>query len=97
MHKAKEVLKCLHSQKDYLTTMQSMTIISIRIQDNMTIIQVSALRTDTEEKVTEFYVQIQIEIDRICKQSMLFVVGDWNSKVGNIKEKKVIVSSRRLK
>lgn len=50
-----------------------------------------------EKEIIEFYLQIQIEIDRIWKQSMLLVVGDWNSKVGNIKGKMIIILSRKLK
>lgn len=52
----------------------------------MTIIQIYTSTTDVEEDVNKCYGQVQLEIDRMCKQYTLIVVGAWKGKVVNIKE-----------
>lgn len=45
---------------------------------------------DAEEKVDEFYDQVQFEVDRTCKQEVLLVTGGLNTQAENIKEKNVV-------
>ena len=64
----------------------SSRLISIRIAanpHNMTIIQTYAPTADHEdEKVEEFYEQLESTTQKVPKKDILIVLGDWNAKVG---------------
>ena len=48
------------------------------------VIQVYALSTNTEEaEVERFYEDLQDLLELTPKKDILYVVGDWNAKVGN--------------
>jgi len=50
---------------------------------NITIIQVYAPTTDTEEvEVEQFYEDLQ-HLELTPKKDVLFIIGDWNAKVGS--------------
>ncbi len=63
------------------------TMISVRFQGkpfNITIIQVYAPMSNTEEaKVEQFYEDLQDPLELTPKKDVLFIIGDWNAKVGN--------------
>ena len=47
-------------------------------------IQVSAPTSNTEEAEVEwFYEDLQDILERIPKKDVLFIIGDWNAKVGS--------------
>ena len=49
---------------------------------NITVIQVYALTSNTEEaEVEQFYEDLQ-ELELTHKKDVFFIVGDWNAKVG---------------
>ena len=49
---------------------------------NITVIQVYALTSNTEEaEVEQFYEDLQDLLELIPKKDVLFVIGDWNAKV----------------
>ena len=62
-------------------------MISVRFQGkpfNMTIIQVYALTSNAEEAETErFYEDLQGLLELTPKKDVLFIIGDWNAKVGS--------------
>ena len=50
----------------------------------MTVIQVYAPTTNAEEvKVERFYEDIQDLLELTTKKDVLFIIGDWNAKVGS--------------
>ena len=59
-------------------------MISVRFQGkafNITVIQVYALNSNTEETEVEwFYENLQ---DLTPKKDVVFIIGDWNAKVGS--------------
>ena len=59
---------------------------SVRFQGkpfNITVIQVYALTSSAEEaEVERFYEDLQ-DLELIPKKDVLFVIGDWNAKVGS--------------
>ena len=60
-------------------------MISVRIQGkpfNITVIRVYALSSNAEE-VERFYEYLQDLLELIPKKDVLFIVGDWNAKVGS--------------
>ena len=61
-------------------------MISIRFQGkqfNITVIQVYALTRDAEEAEVEwFYEDLQDLLELTPKVYVLFIIGDWNVKVG---------------
>ena len=63
------------------------TMISIHFQGkpfNITVIQVYALTSNTEEaEVEQFYEDLQDLLELTPKKDVLFIIGDWNAKVGN--------------
>ena len=64
---------------------QSNRIISVCFQGklfNITIIQVYALTSNAEE-VERFYEDLQDLLELTCKKDVLFIIGDWNAKVGS--------------
>ena len=62
-------------------------MISIRLQGkpfNITVIQVYAPTSNTEEaEVEQFYEDLQDLLALTPKKDILFIIGDWNAKVGS--------------
>ena len=62
-------------------------MISVRLQGkpfNMTVIQVYAPNSNTEETEVEwFYEDLQDLLELIPKKDVFFIIGDWNAKVGS--------------
>ena len=62
-------------------------MISVCFQDkgfNITVIQVYALTNNTEEtEVEQFYEDIQDLLELTPQKGVLFIIGDWNVKVGS--------------
>ena len=62
-------------------------MISIRFQGkpfNITVIQVYAPTSNTEEaEVEQFYEDLQDLLELTPKKDVLFIIGDWNAKVGS--------------
>ena len=62
-------------------------MISVRFQGkplNITVIQVYAPTTKAEEaEVERFYEDLQDLLELTLKKEVLFIIGDWNAKVGS--------------
>ena len=62
-------------------------MISVRFQGNpfnITVIQVYALTSSTEEaEVEQFYEDLQDLLELTSKKDALFIIGDWDEKVGS--------------
>ena len=62
-------------------------MISVHFQGkpfNITVIQVYAPTTNVEEaEVERFYEDLQGLLELTPKQDVLFIIGDWNAKVGS--------------
>ena len=62
-------------------------MISVRFQGkpfNITVIQVYAPTSNTEEAEAErFYEDLQNLLELTPKKDVLFIIGDWNAKVGS--------------
>ena len=62
-------------------------MISVRFQGkpfSITVIQVCALTRNAEEAEVEwFYEDLQDLLEVTPKKDVLFIIGDWNAKVGN--------------
>ena len=62
-------------------------MISIRFQGkpfNITVIQAYAPTSSTEEaKAEQFYEDLQDILELTPKKDVLFIIGDWNAKVGS--------------
>ena len=62
-------------------------IISVHFQGkpfNITVIQVYAPTSNAEEaEVEPFYLDLQDRLELTPKQDVLFIIGDWNAKVGS--------------
>ena len=51
---------------------------------NITVIQAYAQTSNTEEaEVEQFYEDLQDLLEVIPKKDVLFIIGDWNAKVGS--------------
>ena len=51
---------------------------------NITVIQVYALTSNSEEaEVGRFYEDLQDLLELTPKKDVLFIIGDWNAKVGS--------------
>ena len=51
---------------------------------NITVIQVYALTSNAEEaEVKQFYEDLQDLLELTPKKDVLFIIGDWNAKVGS--------------
>ena len=62
-------------------------MISVRFQSkpfSITVIQVYALTSNAEE-AEQFYEDLQDLLELTPKNDVLFIIGDWNAKVGNKK------------
>ena len=62
-------------------------MISVRLQGNpfnITVIQVYAPTSNAEEtEVEQFYEDLQDFLELTPKKDVLFIIGDWNAKVGS--------------
>ena len=62
-------------------------MISVRFQGkpfNITVIQVYAPTSNAEEaEVERFYEDLQDLLEQTSKKDVLFIIGDWNAKVGS--------------
>ena len=62
-------------------------MISVRFQGksfNITVIQAYAPTSNTEEaEVEQFYEDLQDLLELTHKKDVLFIIGDWNAKVGS--------------
>ena len=62
-------------------------MISVRFQGkpfNITVIQIYALTRSAEEAEVEwFYKDLQDLLELTPKKDVLFIIGDWNAKVGS--------------
>ena len=62
-------------------------MISVRFQGkpfNITVIQVYAPTSNAEEaEVEQFYEDLQDLLEPTSKKDVLFIIGDWNAKVGS--------------
>ena len=62
-------------------------LISVRFQGkpfNITVIQVYALTSNAEEaEVEQFYEDLQDLLELAPQKDVLFIIGDWNAKVGS--------------
>ena len=62
-------------------------MISVHFQGkrfNITVIQVYAPTTNAEEaEIKRFYEDLQDLLELIPKKDILFIIGDWNAKVGS--------------
>ena len=62
-------------------------MISVHFQGkpfNITVIQVYALTSNAEEaEVEQFYEDLQGLLELTPKRDVLFIIGDWNAKVGS--------------
>ena len=62
-------------------------MISVHFQGkpfNITVIQVYALTSNAEEaEVEPFYEDLQVLLELTPKKDVLFIIGDWNAKVGS--------------
>ena len=62
-------------------------MISVHFQGkpfNITVIQVYAPTSHTEEaKVVQFYEDLQDLLELTPQKDVLFIIGDWNAKVGS--------------
>ena len=71
----------------YLDAISKTTVISVRLQGkpfNITVIQVYAPTSKAEEaEVERFYEDLQDLLELTPKKDVLFIIGDWNSKVGS--------------
>ena len=71
----------------YLDAISKMTEISVHFQGkpfNIMVIQVYALTSNAEEAEVEwFYEDLQDLLELTPKKYVLFIIGDWNAKVGS--------------
>ena len=62
-------------------------MISVRLQGkpfNITVIQVYAPISNAEEtEVEQFYEDLQYLLELTAQKDVLFIIGDWNAKVGS--------------
>ena len=62
-------------------------MISVRFQGkqfNITVIQVFALNSNAEEAEIEWFCEdLQDLLELTPQKDVLFIIGDWNAKVGN--------------
>ena len=50
---------------------------------NITVTQIYALTSNAEEAEVEFYEDLQDLLELTAKKDVLFIIGDWNAKVGS--------------
>ena len=70
-----------------LDSVSKMTVISVHFQSkpfNITVIHVYAQTSNAEEaEVEQFYEDLQDLLELITPKDILFIIGDWNAKVGS--------------
>ena len=75
------------SKMQYLDAISKMTLISVHFQGkpfNITVIQVYAPTSNAEEAEVEwFYEDLQDLLELTPQKDVLFIIGDWNAKVGS--------------
>ena len=73
------------SEMQYLGAISKTTEWSVHFQGkpfNITVIQVYALTSNTEEaEIEQFYEDLQDLLELTPKKEVLFIIGDWNAKV----------------
>ena len=58
--------------------------LSLELEFNVTVIQVYAPTSNAEEtEVEQFYGDLQDLLELTPKKDVLFIIGDWNAKVGS--------------
>ena len=66
---------------------QKRQMISVRLQGkpfNITVIQIYAAISNAEEaEIEQFYEELQDLLELTPKKDVLFILGDWNAKVGS--------------
>ena len=71
----------------YLDAISEITESTVRFQGkpfNITVIQAYAPSSNTEEAEVEgFYEDLQDLLELTPKKDVLFIIGDWNAKVGS--------------
>ena len=71
----------------YLDAISKMTMISLHFQGkpfNITVIQVYTPTSNAEEaEVEQLYEDLQGFLELMPKKDVLFIIGDWNAKVGS--------------
>ena len=71
----------------YLDAISKMTEWSVRFQGkpfNITVIQVYALTSNAEKAEVEWsYEDLQDLLELTPKKDVIFIIGDWNAKVGS--------------
>ena len=61
-------------------------MIIVHFQFNITVIQVYAITSNTvEAKIKQFYEDVQDLLELTPNNDILFIIGDWNAKVGSQK------------
>ena len=67
--------------------LKNVKIISVSFQGkafNITVIQVYALTSNAKEaEVERFYENLQDLLELMPKKDVLFIIGDWNAKIGS--------------
>ena len=59
---------------------------------NITVIQVYALTSNAEEAEVEwFYEDLQDLLELTHQKDVLFIIGEWNAKVGSQEDRKSVV------
>ena len=59
-------------------------MISVHFQGNIMVIQVYTLTSNAEEaEVEQFYEDLKDLLELTPKNDVLFIIGDWNAKVGS--------------
>ena len=61
-------------------------MISVRFQGkpfNITVVQIYAPTSNEEAKVEQFYKDLQDLLELTPEKDILFIIGDWNAKVGS--------------
>ena len=73
----------------YLDALSNDRMISVRFQGkpfNITVIQAYAPTSNAEEaEVERFYENLQDHLELTPQNDVLFIIGDWNEKVGSQK------------
>ena len=82
-----EIIVKKKSEMQYLDAISKMRMISIRFQGKpfyITVIQVHVPTSNAEEaEVEQFYEDLQDLLELTPKKDVLFIIGDWNAKVGS--------------
>ena len=83
--KGKRILDSLEAAQGAPCNLKNDRMISVRFQGkpfNITVIQSYAPTSNTEE-AERFYEDLQDLLELTPKKDILFIIGDWNAKVGS--------------